>query len=213
MPNIDFSLYLISDRHQTGGRPLVSVVRQALEGGARALQLREKDLSGRELFVMAAELRRITREYGARLLINGRPDIALAVEADGVHLGKDGLPVAAARRLLGPQHLIGYSAHAVGEAARAEKDGADFVTLGPVYFTPSKRGYGEPLGPEALRTAGAALSIPVFALGGIKQDNIAEVMAAGAGGIALISAIIAAPDPQAAAASLQQTIREHAINP
>lgn len=213
MPTIDFSLYLISDRHQTGGRPLPWVVRQALEGGVRALQLREKDLSGAELFALAAELRRITREYGARLIINDRLDIALAVEADGVHLGKDGLPVAEARRLLGPQRLIGYSAHAVDEAVRAEADGADFVTFGPVYYTPSKAAYGEPVGPEALRAAAATLAIPVFALGGIKRDNIAAVMAAGAGGIALISAIMAVPDPRAAAQSLLRAIEEHAINP
>lgn len=213
MSPIDFSVYLITDRHQTAGRPLVAVVRQALEGGVRAVQLREKDLSGRELFMLAGELRQITRQYGARLLINERLDISLATDADGVHLGAASLPVSTARRLLGPQRLIGYSAHSVHEAVQAAADGADFVTLGPVFFTPSKATYGEPLGVEPLQSASAVLTIPVFALGGIKLDNVAQVMAAKAHGIALISAIIAAADPKFEAAALLQTIEQHAINP
>jgi thiamine-phosphate pyrophosphorylase len=146
MPAIDFSLYLITDRTQTGGRPLAAVVRQALDGGVRVVQLREKDLDGSELFRLASELRGITREYGARLVVNDRPDIALAVEADGVHLGAGSLPVAVVRRILGPERLIGYSAHGVPEARQAEADGADFITFGPVYHTPSKAAYGAPLG-------------------------------------------------------------------
>ncbi|OGR28352.1 MAG: thiamine-phosphate diphosphorylase [Desulfuromonadales bacterium GWD2_54_10] len=212
---VDFSLYLITDRRQTMGRSLVSVVRQALDGGVRAVQLREKDLTGRELFILAEELRRITREYGARLLINDRLDIALAVDADGVHLGAASLPVSAARSMLGlgPHGLIGYSAHGMNEAAQAAADGADFVTFGPVFFTPSKAAYGEPLGVDLLHSASMALAIPVFALGGVKLENISEVMAAKAHGIALISAVIAAADPKLEAASLLQTIEQHAINP
>lgn len=210
---VDFSLYLITDRRQIAGRSLVAIVREALEGGVRAVQLREKDLSGHELFMLAGELRNITREYGARLLINDRLDIALAVDADGVHLGAASLPVSTARRILGPQHLIGYSAHAVNEASQAAEDGADFVTFGPVFYTPSKAPYGEPLGIELLRSASAALTIPVFALGGVKRENIAEVMAAKAHGIALISGIIAVATPKSEAASLIQTIEQHAINP
>lgn len=212
MPLIDFSLYLITDRHQTAGRPLISVVGEALAGGVRAVQLREKDLSGRELFELALEMRRITRDYGARLVINDRLDIALAVEADGVHIGAGSLPVAAARRLAGQQLLIGYSAHAVDEALRAEAEGADFVTFGPVFFTPSKAVYGEPLGLNRLAEAVRNLTIPVFALGGIKRENIAGVMSAGAHGIALISAIIASPDPRTEAVLLLRTIEQHAIN-
>lgn len=210
---VDFSLYLITDRRQTMGRSLISVVREALEGGVRAVQLREKDLSGRELFQLAEEMRQITREYGARLLINDRLDIALAVDADGVHLGAASLPVDSARRILGPHRLIGYSAHGVHEAVKAGADGADFVTFGPVFYTPSKALYGEPLGVEMLRSASAALAIPVFALGGLKRENIAEVLAAKAHGIALISAVLAAADPKTETASLLQAIELHAINP
>ena len=210
---VDFSLYLITDRRQIAERSLLAVVREALEGGVRAVQLREKEISGRELFMLAEELRNITREYGARLLINDRLDIALAVDADGVHLGAASLPVSTARRLLGPQRLIGYSAHALYEASQAAEEGADFVTFGPVFYTPSKARYGEPLGIELLRSACAALAIPVFALGGVKRENIAGIMAAKAHGIALISGIIAVADPKLEAASLIQTIEQHAINP
>jgi thiamine-phosphate pyrophosphorylase len=212
MPAVPFSLYLITDRTQTDGRPLGAVVRAALEGGVRAVQLREKDLSGRDLFGLARELRVITREYGAQLVINDRIDIALAVEADGVHLGAVSLPVAEARRVLKPERLIGYSAHAVAEARQAEADGADFVTFGPVYPTPSKAAYGAPVGVELLAEATSSLTIPVFALGGVKKTSIAELLTAGARGIALISAIIAAPDPRAAAATLLETLEQHAIH-
>lgn len=206
---VDFSLYLITDRRQTAGRPLLEVVRAALRGGVGAVQLREKDLPDHELFELARELRRLTTEFNARLLINRRVDVCQAVGADGVQLGIEGLPIVQARRLLGDGLLIGYSAHAVEEARRAEADGADFVTFSPVFHTPSKAPFGEPLGPDRLGEACAALGIPVFALGGIKGNTIARVMAAGARGIALISAITAAATPETEAASLLQTIEQH----
>ena len=131
---VDFSLYLITDRMQTAGRALPAVVADALNGGLRALQLREKDLGTYQLFELAGELRKLTREYGARLLINDRLDVALAVGADGVQLGRAGLPVSVARRLLGGDKIIGYSAHSLDEARRAEHDGADFVTFGPSHI-------------------------------------------------------------------------------
>ena len=206
----DFSLYLITDRHQAGGRPLLEVARAALEGGVRAVQLREKDLSGAELYRLALELRALTRSYGARLLINDRLDIALAVEADGVQLGINSLPVAAARRLLGRQMIIGYSAHAIDEALRVQDDGADFVTFSPVYYTPSKAAYGEPCGVKKLASAASALDIPVIALGGLKQANISETLSANVQGIAVISAILAASDPHVAVVSLLKKIEEYA---
>lgn len=213
MQPIDFTLYLITDRSQAGGRPLGTVVRQALAGGVRAVQLREKDLSGLELFALATELRSITREYGARLIINDRPDIALAVGADGVHLGVTSLPIVEARRILGAERLIGYSAHAVEEARQAQMDGADFITFGPVYATPSKAAYGAPLGLGKLAEAVAGLNIPVFALGGVKTTSIPDVAACGVTGIALISAIIAATDPRSAAAVLLKTLEQHVTHP
>ena len=207
---VDFSLYLITDRHQTGGRPLLDVVRQALDGGVTAVQLREKDLPGRALYQLAGELRRLTSDYAARLIINDRPDIALAVAADGVHIGVNSLPIVSARRLLGHDKIIGYSAHALDEAKCAQTDGADFVTFGPVYLTPSKAAYGEPCGINALANAVFSLKIPVFGLGGISPANITEALSANIRGIAVISAILTAADPRVAAASLLKKIEEYA---
>lgn len=200
---IDFSLYLITDRRQTAGRPLVEVVEAALSGGVRAVQLREKDLPAAELYELAWELRALTARYDARLFINERIDVALAVEADGVHLGVNSLPVTAARRIA-PDLLIGYSSHAVGEAAAALAKGADFVTFGPVFPTPSKAAYGEPLGLQALAEACARLRGPVFALGGVRQDNLGQLVATGCERVALISDILAAPDPAVAAETIRR---------
>jgi thiamine-phosphate pyrophosphorylase len=206
----DFSLYLITDRQQIGDRRLVEVVRRALEGGVKAVQLREKDLPGDELYRLAVELRLLTSLFSARLIINDRPDIALAVEADGVHIGVNSLPVAAVRRILGKDKIIGYSAHAIDEALTAQTNGADFVTFGPVFFTPSKADYGTPCGVNKLAAATAVLHIPVLALGGISEAGIPEVLTAKVQGVAVISAIMAAADPRAAAASLLKMIEEHA---
>ena len=206
----DFRLYLITDRQQTGSRPLAEVVRRALEGGVRAVQLREKDLSGASLYRLAAELRCVTSDFGARLIINDRPDIALAVGADGVHIGVSSLPVAAVRRLLGEGKYIGYSAHGIDEALRAQTDGADFVTFGPLYPTPSKAAYGEPCGVKKMAEAASALDIPVIALGGISPANITEALSANVHGVAVISAVLAAADPRVAASSLLKKIEEYA---
>ena len=131
----DFSLYLITDRLQTCGRALEDVVRQALDGGVRAIQLREKSLSSAELYSIAVKMRRLTADYGARLIINDRIDIARAVAADGVQIGVNSLPVAAARSILMPGNVLIYSAHSIEEAVCAQRDGVDFVTFGPVSYT------------------------------------------------------------------------------
>lgn len=206
---VDFNLYLITDRHQTAGRELPAVVADALAGGVTAVQLREKDLPARQLLELALELRGLTRRHGARLLINDRVDVALAAEADGVHLGVASIPVADARRLLGYDKLIGYSSHGVDEALAAQQAGADFVTFGPVYPTPSKAAYGPPLGVGLLAEAAAVLSVPVFALGGVALRSIPEVIDAGASGIALISAIISSPDPESSSRTILEALRNH----
>ncbi|MEI6207019.1 MAG: thiamine phosphate synthase [Desulfuromonadales bacterium] len=209
MTAADYRLYLITDRRQTGGRSLTEVVRPALEGGVRLVQLREKDLTSAELYRLALELRGITSNFGSRLIINDRLDIALATGADGVQVGVNSMPVTEVRRLLGPHMLIGYSAHEIGEARRAQGDGADFVTFGPVYFTPSKSACGQPCGVCKVAEVSSDLDIPVFALGGINPENVLELLDAGVRGIALISSIIAASDPLTATASLLQKIEEH----
>jgi thiamine-phosphate pyrophosphorylase len=197
---IDFNLYLITDRHQcASGFTLLSAVEAALKGGVKAMQLREKDLTPQELLLLARQLRTLTACYGAKLLINDRVDIALAAEADGVHLTEQSMDVASARRLLGLKRLIGVSTHSLERARSAEKDGADFITFSPIYATPSKAKYGEPQGLEDLHRVCSEIKIPVFALGGITPERQAEVQHAGAPGIALISAIMGAHDPTAAA--------------
>ncbi|MDP2278505.1 MAG: thiamine phosphate synthase, partial [Nitrospirota bacterium] len=196
---VDFKLYLITDRKiliapnsELRTPNLLAAVEETLKGGVTALQLREKDLGTRELLDMAYRMREITDKYGAKLFINDRVDIALSVEADGVHLGQKSIPAYAVRKIVKDKFMIGVSAHSIEEAEQAEKEGADFITLGPIYKTPSKLKYGRPLGVDIIRKAKAEISIPVFAIGGIKQDRIKEVMDAGADGIALISGILGA---------------------
>lgn len=201
-PPISFNLYLITDRKQVMAGTLPEAVECALQGGVRAVQLREKDLTSRELFELAVEMRKVTSRHNALLLINDRVDIALAVDADGVHLGGEGIPLYKARALLGPERYIGVSCHNQVSARNAESMGADFITYGPLFFTPSKVAYGEPLGTEKLKLVTKQLSIPVFGLGGIKSSNAWKVMAAGAAGISLISAVIAAENPRHAAENL-----------
>jgi thiamine-phosphate pyrophosphorylase len=189
----NFKLYLITDRKLfTDNSSLFNAIEEALKGGLQAMQLREKDLGTRDLLGMAYEMRTLTRTYGARLFINDRVDIALAVKADGVHLGRESIPVYAVRETFQNKLNIAVSTHNLDEALEAERGGADFITLGPVYHTPSKITYGEPIGIEILRNIKAKISIPVFAIGGMKLDKVAEVKETGAHGVALISAILTA---------------------
>jgi thiamine-phosphate pyrophosphorylase len=190
---IDFRLYLITDRKLFADREaFFDAIGQALAGGVKAVQLREKDLATRELLDMAYRLRELTGACGAGLFVNDRVDIALAVKADGVHLGTSSLPAGAARRIAGEKFLIGASAHGVEEAEAAQREGADFITVGPVYETPSKTQYGRPLGPGVLKKVKEKISVPIFAIGGIKKQRVREVLGSGAYGVALISAVLAA---------------------
>jgi thiamine-phosphate pyrophosphorylase len=199
-------LYLVTDRHRTRGRPLVHVVEAALEGGVRLVQLREKDLPARELAALARELRAITRRHGAALLINDRLDVAVAVDADGVHLPASSFSVADARQLLGPGRIIGISTHSPEEAAMAGRAGADFAVFGPLFETPSKQSYGPPLGLERLSAATKATGIPVLAIGGVTAARIPAVLSCGAAGVAMIRAVLEAEDPAGAARSCAITL-------
>jgi len=190
---IDLKLYLITDRKLFKAQcSLCLAIEDALKAGVKVIQLREKDLPTRELLNMTYMMRDLTEQYNARLFINDRADIALAVGADGVHLGQNNIPAHAVRKISGNKLLIGVSTHGIDEAIEAEKDGADFITLGPIYRTPSKMEYGESIGIKTLKEVRAIVSIPIFAIGGIKLDKVKEVTEAGADGVALISAILTA---------------------
>ena len=202
MPAIDFSLCLVTDRTQTGGRPRLSLLRDALGAGLQAIQLRETDRDTPGLISLAKDLQAHVRDRGARLLINDRVDVALVLGTAGVHLRANSLPVAVARRLLGPHLLVGVSTHSVDEVVRAEADGADLAFLGPVYTTASKRGYEAPLGLRPLEEASTRSRLPVFAIGGITAARVHEVRRAGASGVAVISAVLGAADVAAATREL-----------
>jgi len=210
---VPFDLYLVTDRHATEGRPLLEVIQKALDAGVKAIQLRERDLPARELLFLAEQVKALTDRAGATLLINDRVDVCLMIGAEGVHLRADHLPIPVVRRLLGPERLIGVSCHSVEEVREAEKGGADFVVLGPLYKTPSKRSYGPPIGVETLRAAKAGCPIPIFAIGGIQSDRIPEVLKAGAIGVAVISGILTAADVGRAAEHMLEVLQSHRMVP
>jgi thiamine-phosphate pyrophosphorylase len=191
---LGFALYLVTDR-AISRRPLTEVMEECLAAGLGAVQLREKDLAVRPLLDLASALREATRRHGARLLINDRVDVALAVGADGVQRTSRSLPVGTLRRLAPPPFLVGASVHSVGEARRAATEGADFLVFGPIYDTPSKRAYGAPQGLAALAQVAGATSRPVLAIGGITPARVREVRNAGAFGVAVIAGILAAREP------------------
>lgn len=191
-------------RSQCGGRPLEEVVAAAVDGGVTAVQLREPDLPARDLWELAVRLRPLVAGR-ALFLVNDRIDVALAAGADGVQLGGRSLPLAEARRLVGEGMLLGRSVHSASEAALAREEGADFLVLGTIFETASHPGVAG-AGPDLVRAARARVDIPILAIGGIKAGNAPAVMSAGADGVAVISAILAAADPRAAAAELWESI-------
>jgi thiamine-phosphate pyrophosphorylase len=191
----ELSLCLVTDRAQTRGRDLVTVVRECLAAGLPAVQVREKDLGAGDLAALCRQIRGATREHGAQLVVNDRVDVALAVGADAVQRTHASLAVQDMRAVAGRRLRIGVSVHSLEDAVDAELKGADWVTYGPVYDTPSKRPYGAPQGLDRLATVARGLRIPVVAIGGITPERVKEVRAAGARGVAAISAILAAESP------------------
>lgn len=202
-----FRLYVIIDRAAAGDRDLVEVASAAIRGGADVLQLRDKAASPRQFLKVAERLRSVTRRAGIPLIINDRVEIAHAVGADGVHLGQDDLPLAAARRLLGSGCLIGQSTHTLEQARAAEAEGADYLGCGPIFPTPTKPDYGS-VGTALIGQVMQAVRIPVVCIGGIDHSTVAQVVRAGAERIAVVRAVCAATDPEAAARDLKQTLEQ-----
>lgn len=197
-------LVVITDAGLAHPRSVNEVISLALSAGAPAIQIRNKGDSPRQLVELGRALRTATREAGALLFLNDRMDLALAVEADGVHLGPNDLPVRAVRRIAPPGFLIGRSADDPDVARQAVEDGADYIGCGTVYPTSTKRDAGEVIGLDGLLRVVRAVSVPVVAIGGITTDRAAEVAAAGAAGVAVVGAVMAAADPVAAVRRLRE---------
>jgi len=208
LQNVDYSLYLVTDRGLARGRSTLEIVRAAVDGGATVVQLREKDCSTREFIEQALAIKDFLKDRAVPLIINDRLDVAQAVKADGVHLGQTDMPLKVAKKILGDSMIIGISAESLQDAVEAEKGGADYLGVSPIYATPTKTDTALPLGLEGLREIRKAVLIPLVGIGGLKRDNAAEVIRNGADGVAVVSAIVAADDPQKAADALRQIITE-----
>lgn len=205
---MNYDLYVITMEVLTVGRSHLDVAKAALEGGAGVIQFREKTKTTSEMYQVASNLKILANEYGIPLLIDDRLDIALAVDAKGVHLGRHDMPLPIARKILGADRVIGASARNVQEAIKAEREGANYLGVGPIYLTPSKTDAGEPIGWRILEEIKKAVKIPIVAIGGITTEKVKEVLEAGADGVAVISAVAGAADMKAATAKLLNSIRE-----
>jgi thiamine-phosphate pyrophosphorylase len=199
-------LYLVTSQSLSLGRTTLEILEAALRGGVKLVQLREKKMPLRELYAIAIEARRMTSEAGALLVINDRIDVALAVGADGVHLGQGDLPIEAGREI-GPDLIIGASTHSVAEAADAIAGGASYVNIGPIFETDTKMWADEFLGLDGLREIAATVTVPFTVMGGIKRQHIPQLVEAGAETIALVTAVTKAPNVEQATRNLLAAIR------
>lgn len=209
LATVDWGLYVLTDRDLAGGRALPDIIRQAVAGGASVVQLRDKHASSREMYALGRELLTITRVAGVPLIVNDRVDIALAINADGVHVGQDDLPAAIVREIIGTQRLLGVSAETVEQAQAAAAAGADYLGVGTVYPTGTKPDANAPIGVAGVAQIVQATNLPCVAIGGITAANTAPLLAVGVQGVAVVSAIIAADDPAAAAREFRTVIAQY----
>jgi thiamine-phosphate pyrophosphorylase len=205
---MDLSLYVILDRAVAAGRDLVELLDGVIAGGAGTVQLREKTWPSGQLLPLAQRLRARCRQAGVTFVMNDRVDLAVVLEADGVHLGQDDLPPRLARPLLRPGMILGVSTHSVEQARRAQADGADYVAVGAMFPTRTKPDF-ELVGPALVRAVRPEVQVPLVGIGGITPENAGAVISAGADGVAVISAVCAAPDPTAATREFLRAIAEH----
>ena len=204
----DYTLYLVTDRDLAGDRDLLDIINLSIQGGVTCVQLREKTLHTRDFVQLAKQLKSMLSSLSIPLIINDRLDIAMACKADGVHFGQSDMPIGDARRIVGRSMIIGVSAESVEDAVIAEREGADYIGLSPVYQTPTKTDTAPPLGLAGVTRIRQAVKIPAVAIGGINQSNAASVIEAGADGIAVVSAIICAQDPKSAARELLSEVKK-----
>ncbi len=204
---IDYSLYLCTDRRLMTSPTIEASVESALRGGTTVIQLREKDCSSREFYELGLRVKKITERYNAPLIINDRVDIALAVGAAGVHVGQGDLPCKVVREIVGPDMIVGVSAATLDEAVQAEEDGADYLGVGAMYATATKTDT-RPVSMEELLKIRAAVKIPIVVIGGINKQTLGNFKGTGVDGLAVVSAIVAQPDPEAAARELLRMWKE-----
>lgn len=200
---IDYSLYLITNRSFLKGRSLKTVVEESILGGTTIIQVREKNISTREFYRVALEVKEVTDHYKVPLIINDRIDIAQAIDADGVHLGQDDMPLTIAREILGKNKIIGISAGTLDEALEAQKDGADYLGIGAIFYTGTKKDIDVPIGVDQLKHIYDNINIPAVAIGGINETNFKEVLSTGVNGISVISAILDKEDIRSASKMLR----------
>ena len=207
METADYTLYLVTDRNLMSCDTVEESVRQAAEGGVTVVQLREKQATSREFYEQAVRVKAVTDAYGIPLIINDRVDIAMAVDAAGVHLGQKDMPCSIARRILGPDKIIGVSAALPEEALQAKADGASYLGVGAVFQTGTKQDT-RPVTKERLAQIRAAVDLPIVIIGGVKQSNVLEFAGMGINGAAVVSAIVAQPDIKKAAEEMRRILQK-----
>lgn len=203
----NFELYAITDERFHKGRKMIEVMEEAIQGGVDIVQLRDKDASKKTLLKKAKALRELTREYGVRFIVNDHIDVALAADADGVHLGQDDLPLEEARKIVGSDKIIGISTHSIEQALEAERGGADYIGVGPVFTTNTKDDVVDPVTIQYVNEAVEKVTIPFVAIGGIKLDNVDEVLRTGARSICAVSEIVGSTDVTATCEAFLEKIR------
>ncbi len=207
MKSFDLSLYLVTDRDLSLGRPLEFIVEEAVKGGVTMVQLREKHCSSKEFYQLGIRLKKLLKPYNVPLIINDRLDIALAIDADGLHIGQSDLPWDVARRLLGNDKILGLSVESMEQAEESRNFDIDYIGISPVFATPTKTDTFTPFGLEGVKAVSVIANHPNVAIGGISLENAAQVMAHGANGVAVVSAISSAENPKLAAELLKNKIK------
>ena len=206
-----FQLYVITGEEFHPDRDVVDVMEEAIQGGTDIIQLRDKTNSKKVVLEKAIKLRALTKKYSIPFIVNDHIDVALAVDADGIHLGQDDLPLETARKIIGPNKVIGISTHRIEEARAAEKGGADYIGAGPIFPTNSKSDVVDPVTTEYIKQVNAEISIPFVAIGGIKLHNVSDVLHAGAKRICVISEVVGSDDVKGTCESFQQAINREVI--
>ncbi|AFM00397.1 MULTISPECIES: thiamine phosphate synthase [Desulfitobacterium] len=209
---VDYSLYLVTDRILVGSKDFLLSLRKALEGGVTLLQLREKEANSRDFYEIGLKVKEMAAEFRVPLIINDRVDLALALDADGVHIGQKDLPIEVVRNMIGSDKILGYSVSSLEEALWGERLGADYLGAGPVFPTGSKKDASEAIGLATLKKIKDSVNLPVVGIGGIGPANLKEVKETGIDGISIISAILSQEDPYAAAKGLGDLWKSREIN-